>query len=97
MRHLARQPCVDVGAARRWLWRLRTACRCTVPKLKRKRLAAARRAIKAHGSVGKVKRAFSTTITKGRVISQKPKPHRLLTHGAKVNLTVSKGKRPARA
>ena len=98
MRHLAQQPCVDVGVARRWLWRLRTACRCTVPKLKGKRLAAARRAIKAHDcSVGKVERALSTTITKGRVISQKPKPHRLLTHGAKVNLTVSKGKRPARA
>ena len=71
---------------------------CTVPKLKGKRLKAAKRAIRAHDcSVGRIKRAFSMRIKKGRVISQKPKPHKRLRHGAKVNLTVSKGKRPARA
>jgi hypothetical protein len=71
---------------------------CTVPKLKGKRLKAAKRAIRAHDcSVGRIKRAFSMRVKKGRVISQKPKPHKRLRHGAKVNLTVSKGQRPARA
>lgn len=66
---------------------------CVVPKLKSKRLKAARRAIKAHDcSLGKIERAYSKKVKKGRVISQKPKPHRLLKHGAKIRLTVSRGK-----
>jgi Divergent InlB B-repeat domain/PASTA domain len=65
---------------------------CVVPKLKGKGLAAAKRQIKAHDcSVGKIRRAFSTKIKKGRVISQKPKAHKRLKHGAKVNLVVSRG------
>jgi hypothetical protein len=68
---------------------------CVVPKLERKGLKAAKRAIKAHDcSVGRIRRAFSTKVKKGRVISQKPKPHRRLRHGAKVNCTLSKGKKP---
>jgi hypothetical protein len=68
---------------------------CVVPKLKGKRLKAAKRAIKAHDcSVGKIKRAFSTKVKNGRVISQKPKPHKRLKHGAKVNVLISKGNRP---
>jgi hypothetical protein len=68
---------------------------CAVPKLKGKALKAAKRALKAHDcSVGKIGHAFSRHVKKGRVISQKPKPHKLLRHGAKVRLTVSKGKKP---
>ena len=68
---------------------------CLVPKLKGMRLKTARRALKAHDcSTGKIRHAFSKTVQKGRVISQKPKPHKLLEHGAKVRLTVSNGKRP---
>jgi hypothetical protein len=68
---------------------------CTVPKLKGKRLKAAKRALKAHDcSVGKIKHAYSTTVTKGHVISEKPRPHRQLKHRAKINLVVSKGKKP---
>lgn len=67
---------------------------CLVPKLKGKSLKKAKRALKAHDcSVGKIRRAFSPKVKKGRVISQRPKPHKLLRHGAKVNFTVSKGKR----
>jgi beta-lactam-binding protein with PASTA domain len=33
-------------------------------------------------------------VKRGRVVTQRPKPHKLLRHGARVNLTVSKGKRP---
>jgi hypothetical protein len=68
---------------------------CVVPKLKGKSLKAARRGLKAHDcGVGRIRRSFSTKVKKGRVVSQRPKPHRLLRHGAKVNLTISKGNRP---
>ena len=68
---------------------------CVVPKLKGKGLKAARRALKAHDcSAGKIARAFSNTVKKGHVISQKPKPRKRLKHGAKVGLTVSKGRKP---
>ncbi|HEY6834981.1 MAG TPA: PASTA domain-containing protein [Gaiellaceae bacterium] len=68
---------------------------CLVPRLKGKGLKAAKRALKAHDcSAGTIKRTFSNTVKKGRVISQKPKPHTRLRHGAKVKLTVSKGRKP---
>jgi hypothetical protein len=67
---------------------------CVVPKVKGKRLPAAKRAVrKAHCSVGKVTRAFSKSVKKGRVISQKPKPGKKLAAGSKVKLKVSKGKK----
>jgi PASTA domain/Divergent InlB B-repeat domain len=66
---------------------------CVVPKVKGKTLKAAKRLIKAHAcTVGKVKRATSRTVKKNHVISQKPKPGKHLKHGAKVSLTVSKGR-----
>jgi hypothetical protein len=67
---------------------------CVVPKLKGKTLKAARRSLTTHHcSMGKVKHAFSKKVKKGRVISQKPKAGKHLSHGAKVNVTVSKGKK----
>jgi hypothetical protein len=67
---------------------------CVVPKVKGKRLRPAKRTIrKAHCSVGKVTRAFSTKVKKGRVISQRPKPGKKLAAGSKVKLKVSKGKK----
>jgi uncharacterized delta-60 repeat protein len=67
---------------------------CVVPKVKGKMLAAARRAIvKAHCAVGKVTKAFSPTVKKGRVISQTPKPGTKLAAGSRVTLRVSKGKK----
>jgi hypothetical protein len=66
---------------------------CAVPKLKGKSLRKARRAIKAHDCrVGKIRRAFSTKIKKGRVVSQKPRAGRRLKHGAKVTVVVSRGR-----
>jgi beta-lactam-binding protein with PASTA domain len=71
-----------------------SAPQCVVPKLKRKTFKAAKRALRTHScSLGKVKRAFSNRVKKGRVISQSPKPGRHLSHGAKVRLVVSKGRR----
>ena len=67
---------------------------CVVPKVKGKKLRAAKRSIrKAHCSPGKVTRAFSKKVKKGRVISQRPKPGKNLAAGSKVKLKVSKGKR----
>jgi len=68
---------------------------CVVPKVKGKKLAAAKSAIKrAHCSVGKVTKAFSARVKKGRVISQKPSPGKKLAAGSKVKLKVSKGRKP---
>jgi len=68
---------------------------CVVPKLKGKGVTTARRALKAHDCLtGKIKHTFSKTVKKGRVISQKPKPRKLLRHDARVSLVVSKGKSP---
>jgi beta-lactam-binding protein with PASTA domain len=67
---------------------------CIVPKVKGKKLPAAKLAItKAHCSVGKVTRTFSKSVKKGRVISQGRKPGTTLAAGSKVNLKVSKGKK----
>jgi alpha-tubulin suppressor-like RCC1 family protein len=66
---------------------------CVVPNVKGKSVSAAERAIKTHNcSVGRIKHAFSTKARKGHVISQKPKPHKRLPHGTKVNLVVSNGR-----
>ena len=67
---------------------------CLVPKLKGKTLAAARGALtSAHCATGKVTKKFSR-VKKGRVISQRPAPGTSLAAGAKVNLVISKGKKP---
>jgi hypothetical protein len=66
---------------------------CVVPKLKGKRLSAAKRALaRAHCRSGKVTRKFSKA-KKGRVISQKPGPGKHLPAGTKVSLALSKGKK----
>jgi hypothetical protein len=66
---------------------------CVVPKLKGKTLSAAKRSLTSHRCrLGTVKRAVSRTVKKGHVISQKPRPGKRLTHGARVNLVISRGK-----
>lgn len=68
---------------------------CSVPNVKGKALGAARSAIAAsHCAVGTVAKAYSSKVKKGRVISQRPAPGTTLAEGSKVNLTVSKGKKP---
>jgi serine/threonine-protein kinase len=67
---------------------------CVVPKVKGKRLGMAEPALTiAHCQVGQVKHAFSRTFKKGRVIAARPGAGRQLPDGAKVALTVSKGRR----
>jgi hypothetical protein len=50
---------------------------CVVPKVKGKKLRAAKLAIVDHGCrVGRVQHAFSDRVKKGQVMRQKPKPHK---------------------
>jgi hypothetical protein len=65
---------------------------CIVPKLKGKKLKAAKHALKkANCSVGKITHKHSSSVKKGHVISSKPKRGKHLPHGAKVKLVVSSG------
>jgi eukaryotic-like serine/threonine-protein kinase len=66
--------------------------KCVVPKLKGKKLAAVETALRsAHCAVGKIKKARSTHVKKGSVISQSPSAGKSLPSGAAVSLTVSRG------
>jgi hypothetical protein len=71
-----------------------TRKRCVVPKLRGKRLPAAKSALrKAHCTIGRITRRRSSTVRRGKVISSRPKagsPHRA---GTKVAITVSRGRR----
>jgi alpha-tubulin suppressor-like RCC1 family protein len=70
------------------------AAKCVVPNVKSKTLVAAKAAISAgHCSTGSVGRAYSRSVKKGRVISQKPAPGASLPSGSKVNLVVSRGRK----
>jgi hypothetical protein len=72
-----------------------TKLACHVPRLRGKKLKAAKRALrKAHCKAGKITRKHSEVVKKGRVISQRPKPGKHLKKGAKVKLVISKGKKP---
>ena len=75
---------------------LNTPGLCTVQDVRRQTLPAARRMIaRADCRVGKIRRAYSKTVRKGRVISQKPGFGAVLPGGGKVNLVVSRGRRPS--
>jgi hypothetical protein len=69
---------------------------CVVPRVTGKTLAQARRALRHFQCrSGRIGHAFSKRIKKGRVISQKPKPHKvLLADNHRIRLVVSRGKRP---
>ena len=70
---------------------------CVVPKLAGKKLAAAKKSLKAAGcKVGKVKSKNSKKKKKGRVIAQGRKSGSKLPAGTKVPLTVSKGPKKTR-
>jgi len=67
---------------------------CVVPNVRRKPLASAKRALTRAGcSPGRVSRRFSTSVKKGRIVSQRPGAGASLAASARVDLVVSKGKR----
>jgi hypothetical protein len=73
------------------------ALRCLIPNVKRKTLRKARATLSRRGcKVGTVRRKFSK-VRKGRVIAQSRRPGARLYRGFRVNLVVSKGKKPRKA
>ena len=57
-------------------------------------LPAAKQTIaRANCRAGKTRRAYSKTVKRGRVISQKPRPGTVLPKRGKVNLVVSRGRK----
>ena len=71
-----------------------TVVSCKVPKLAGKTLSAAKSAL-AGGkcTLGRVTQAYSTTVTKGRVIKSTPGAGQVRAKGAKVDVVLSRGKR----
>ena len=69
---------------------------CRVPRVTGKTVAQARRALRHFQCrSGRISHAYSKRIEKGRVIHQKPGPHKALrADNHKVRLVISKGKRP---
>jgi beta-lactam-binding protein with PASTA domain len=69
---------------------------CTVQNVSREALQAAKREIaRAKCRVGKIRRAYSKTVRRGRVISQNPRFGAVLRGGGKVALVISRGRRPS--
>lgn len=76
------------------LVRYRASPSCKVPNVRTLLLAAAKRAlVRAHCALGRVTRAFSSTVQKGRVVSQRPGPGAVRPEHAPVGLVVSSGRR----
>jgi hypothetical protein len=68
--------------------------RCVVPNVKGKTLAQARRQLAAKRcALGRVTRAFSAKVRKGKIISQSRRPGTRLARGTKVAVRLSRGRR----
>jgi subtilisin family serine protease len=66
---------------------------CSVPRLRSLTLAAAKtRLVKSGCALGRVARAYSRRVKRGRVIAQRPTPGLRLRRGTKVRVTVSRGR-----
>jgi subtilisin family serine protease len=67
---------------------------CAVPRLRGLKLLAAKRLLAKRGcSLGRVSRARSRRVARGRVVAQRPAPGRRLARGARVRVTLSRGRR----
>jgi Tol biopolymer transport system component len=68
---------------------------CVVPGVKGMTLARARAVIaRAACKVGRVSKAYSRRVARGRVISQTPRPKLVRPAGTRVNLVISRGAKP---
>ena len=67
---------------------------CNVPRLRGLKLAVAKRTLAKRGcALGRVTRAYSRRVARGRVVGQKPGPSLRLRRGAKIAVVLSKGRR----
>jgi uncharacterized delta-60 repeat protein len=68
---------------------------CVVPAVRGRAFPVARSTLtRSHCKVGKVKRAYSALAKRGRVISQRPRTGVRLAELSKVDLVISRGRRP---
>jgi hypothetical protein len=68
--------------------------RCVVPNVRGRSFRQAKTAIRrARCATGRVRKAFSRSVRRGRVISQRPGAGTRLPRGSKVNLVMSKGRK----
>lgn len=68
--------------------------RCVVPNVRGRSLQQAKSRIRrAHCKTGRVVRAYSSSVKRGRVISQSPKPGVRMKQGGPIKLVVSKGRK----
>ena len=71
---------------------------CVVPNVRGKALGRAKKAItRRHCRVGRITKAYSTRVKAGFVISQSRAAGKHLNNGAKIKLTLSRGRRPHHA
>ena len=67
---------------------------CTVPRLRGLTLTGAKRSLAKKGcALGRVSRAYSKRVRRGRVLQQRPGPGLRLRRGAKVAVVLSRGRR----
>jgi subtilisin family serine protease len=70
---------------------------CNVPRLRGLTLVGAKRQLKKRGcALGRVTRAYSRRVRRGRVIAQKRQPGLRLARGAKIAVVLSRGRRARR-
>jgi hypothetical protein len=68
--------------------------RCVVPNVRGQSFRQAKAAIvRAHCATGRVRKAYSRSVRRGRVLSQRPRAGTRLPRGSKVNLVMSKGRK----
>jgi subtilisin family serine protease len=68
--------------------------RCVVPKVKGRTLLQARSLLRSKRcTLGRVKRAYSAKVKKGKIISQARRPGVRLPRGTRVNVLISRGRR----
>jgi subtilisin family serine protease len=67
---------------------------CAVPRLRGLTLTAAKRVLAKRGcSLGRISRVRSRRVARGRVVAQRPAPGLRLARGARVRVTLSRGRR----
>jgi subtilisin family serine protease len=71
-----------------------TPVRCAVPNVKRKTVAQARRLLASKRcALGRIRRAYSVRVRRGRIISQSRRSGARLPRGTRVGVVVSRGRR----
>jgi subtilisin family serine protease len=67
---------------------------CTVPRLRGQTLVRAKRSLVKQGcKLGRVSKAYSRRVRRGRIVGQRPGPGLRLRRGAKIAVVVSRGRR----